>query len=33
MRTLSEFNQNGLIALTPKHIRVLQPERLRRAHW
>ncbi|OGX84014.1 response regulator [Hymenobacter coccineus] len=33
IRTLSEFNQNGLIELTPKHIRVLDPEKLRRAHW
>lgn len=33
IRTLSEFNQSGLIELTPKNIRVLQPEKLRRAHW
>ncbi len=33
IRTLSEFNQSGLIELTPKHIRVVQPEALRRAHW
>ncbi|TPG58428.1 response regulator [Hymenobacter nivis] len=33
IRTLSEFNQNGLIELTPKHVRVLEPEKLRRAHW
>ncbi|MGI4742752.1 MAG: response regulator [Janthinobacterium lividum] len=32
-RTLSEFRQDGLIEVTPKHIRVLQPERLRRANW
>ncbi|AMR29476.1 transcriptional regulator [Hymenobacter psoromatis] len=33
IRTLSEFSQNGLIELTPKNIRVLEPEKLRRAHW
>lgn len=33
IRTLSEFRQEGLIELTPKNIRVLQPEKLRRAHW
>ena len=33
IRTLSEFRQDGLIELTPKNIRVLQPEKLRRAHW
>jgi CRP/FNR family cyclic AMP-dependent transcriptional regulator len=33
IRTLSEFNQSGLIKLTPKNIRVLEPEKLRRAHW
>jgi CRP/FNR family cyclic AMP-dependent transcriptional regulator len=33
IRTLSEFNHSGLIELTPKNIRVLQPEKLRRAHW
>jgi CRP-like cAMP-binding protein/CheY-like chemotaxis protein len=33
IRTLSEFNHNGLIELTPKNIRVLEPEKLRRAHW
>jgi len=33
IRTLSEFNHSGLIELTPKHIRVLEPEKLRRAHW
>ncbi len=33
IRTLSEFNQRGLIELTPKNIRVLEPEKLRRAHW
>ncbi|GAA4356449.1 response regulator [Hymenobacter saemangeumensis] len=33
IRTLSEFKQDGLIELTPKNIRVLQPEKLRRAHW
>lgn len=31
IRTLSEFNQGGLIELTPKNIRVLEPEKLRRA--
>jgi CRP-like cAMP-binding protein/CheY-like chemotaxis protein len=33
IRTLSEFNHSGLIELTPKNIRVVQPEKLRRAHW
>jgi|SRR6476661_695132 len=33
IRTLSEFKQDGLIELTPKNIKVLQPEKLRRAHW
>ena len=33
IRTLSEFKQDGLIELTPKNIRVLQPEKLRRANW
>ncbi|SHJ04270.1 cAMP-binding domain of CRP or a regulatory subunit of cAMP-dependent protein kinases [Hymenobacter daecheongensis DSM 21074] len=33
IRTLSEFKHDGLIELTPKNIRVLQPEKLRRAHW
>ncbi|WP_317129145.1 Crp/Fnr family transcriptional regulator [Hymenobacter sp. UV11] len=32
-RTLTEFKQAGLIALTPNTIRVLEPEKLRRAHW
>ncbi len=32
-RTLSEFKQDGLIELTPRTIRVLEPEKLRRAHW
>ena len=32
-RTLSEFKHDGLIALTPNTIRVLEPEKLRRAHW
>ncbi|MBC7448525.1 MAG: response regulator [Hymenobacteraceae bacterium] len=32
-RTLSEFKQDGLIELTPRSIRVLEPEKLRRAHW
>ena len=33
IRTLSEFRADGLIELTPKNIRVLEPEKLRRAHW
>lgn len=33
IRTLSEFRQDGLIELTPKNIRVLQPEKLRQARW
>ena len=33
IRTLSEFKQDGLVELTPKTIRVLAPEKLRRAHW
>ena len=33
IRTLSEFSQDGLIELTPRHIRVLEPDKLRRAHW
>lgn len=32
-RTLSEFRQDKLIELTPKGIRVLQPEGLRRTTW
>ena len=32
-RTLNEFKQDGLIALTPHAIRVLEPGKLRRAHW
>ena len=32
-RTLSEFKQSGLIELTPNTIRVLEPEKLRRARW
>jgi CRP-like cAMP-binding protein len=32
-RTLSEFRQAGNIELTPKYIRVLQPEQLRGANW
>ena len=32
-RTLNEFKQDGLIALTPHAIRVLEPEKLHRAHW
>ena len=33
IRTLSEFKQDGLVALTPKTIRVLEPDKLRRARW
>ncbi|WP_210517905.1 response regulator [Hymenobacter terricola] len=33
IRTLSEFKQDGFIELQPKTIRILQPEKLRRAHW
>jgi CRP-like cAMP-binding protein/CheY-like chemotaxis protein len=33
IRTLSEFRQGGLIELTPKSIRVLQPVKLRNGHW
>ena len=33
IRTLSEFKQNGLVELTPKTIRVLEPAKLRRARW
>ncbi len=33
IRTLSEFNQAGLVELTPNHIRVLEPEKLRCAQW
>ena len=33
IRTLSEFKQDGLVELTPKNIRVLEPEKLRRARW
>ncbi len=33
IRTLSEFNHSGLIELTPGNIRVVQPEKLRCAHW
>ncbi|OUJ71435.1 response regulator [Hymenobacter crusticola] len=33
IRTLSEFKQAGFIEVTPKSIRVLQPEKLRSAHW
>ncbi len=33
IRTLSGFNQDGLIELAPRAIRVLQPEKLRCAHW
>ena len=32
-RTLNEFKAGGLIEITPKSIRVLEPEKLRRAHW
>jgi CRP-like cAMP-binding protein len=33
VRTLSEFKASGLIEVTPKNIRVLEPEKLRRGHW
>ncbi|RYY15430.1 MAG: response regulator [Cytophagaceae bacterium] len=33
IRTLSEFNQAGFIELTPNNIRVLEPDKLRRAQW
>ncbi len=33
IRTLSEFKQSGLIELTTKTIRLLEPEKLRRAPW
>ena len=33
IRTLSEFNHAGLVELTPNNIRVLEPEKLRRAQW
>ncbi|RTQ53304.1 response regulator [Hymenobacter gummosus] len=33
IRTLSEFKQDGLIELAGKDIRVLQPDKLRRANW
>ena len=32
-RTLNEFKQDGLIALNQHTIQVLEPEKLRRAHW
>ncbi|RZL16710.1 MAG: response regulator [Hymenobacter sp.] len=33
IRTLSEFNHAGFIELTPNNIRVVAPEKLRRAQW
>jgi CRP/FNR family cyclic AMP-dependent transcriptional regulator len=33
IRTLSEFKNDGLIELSLKRIRVLQPDKLRQAHW
>lgn len=33
IRTLTEFKQAGLIEQTTAGIHVLQPEKLRRAHW
>jgi CRP-like cAMP-binding protein/CheY-like chemotaxis protein len=33
IRTLSEFRADGLLELTPKSIRVLQPEKLRSTRW
>ena len=32
-RTLNEFKNDGLVALTSHTIRVLEPEKLRRARW
>ena len=32
-RTLSEFRQDGLIELTPKAVRVLEPDKLRHTPW
>ena len=32
-RTLNEFKHDGYVELTPNTIRVLEPEKLRRAHW
>ena len=33
IRALSEFKADGLVELTPGHIRVLAPEKLRQARW
>ncbi|TGE17389.1 helix-turn-helix domain-containing protein [Hymenobacter elongatus] len=33
IRTLGEFKADGLLELTPKNVRVLEPEKLRRARW
>ncbi|AHJ97514.1 response regulator [Hymenobacter swuensis] len=33
IRVLSEFRQDGLIELTPKHIKLLNPDRLLTANW
>ena len=33
IRTLSEFKADGLVELMPKSIRVLEPQKLRRAKW
>ncbi|RPD48324.1 response regulator [Hymenobacter sediminis] len=33
IRTLSEFRQDGLVELTSKGIRVLQPQKLRQPNW
>ena len=33
IRTLSEFKADGLLELTPKNIRLLEPEKLRRSRW
>jgi CRP-like cAMP-binding protein/DNA-binding NarL/FixJ family response regulator len=33
IRTLSEFRADGLVEVMPKCIRVLEPEKLRRARW
>lgn len=32
-RTLSEFRQDGILELSPKFIRVVQPDKLRRDNW
>ena len=32
-RTLSEFRHDGLLEVTPKGIKLLQPDKLRRTDW